>query len=143
LFGIDFNNNGVRDDLEHWIVKEFWKDKMVVEGFFAYVRSDMLDMQILEEWLFTDDLYENDIRKRTKLATWCRSKYFYSSAYEEEKRILYLISQDFWELIFNTKERKKNAKEFFHLLNNRFFTMWPVTDKECKEFFEKTKLYQY
>jgi hypothetical protein len=23
LFGIDFNNNGVRDDLEHWIVKEF------------------------------------------------------------------------------------------------------------------------
>ena len=143
LFGIDFNDNGVRDDLEHWIVNEFWKDKMVVESFFAFVRSDALNLKIQEKWLFTDDLYENNIKLRSTLSYGCRWKYLNNSAFWLNTTESYLLALDFEKKMDNTKNRKKVANNFFSNLDNKFWISRSVSEEECKEFFEETKLYIY
>lgn len=139
LLWIDSNANGVRDDLEIEIVETYWADKMVVEAFFAYVRSKMLDLQIVQEWRFTDELYENDISMRNKFSVWCSWKYFYDSELNYTSTEFY----DKWlylsEKIYNTKMRKIYHKELSTLLDNRIILGWNVSENECQKFFEETR----
>ena len=107
LLWIDSNNNGVRDDLEVHIVRYYWADKMVVEAFFAYVRSNALNKIIQRDWLFTDELYENDIKKRKTLSIWCQWRYFYDSLYNFYSTELYTVAIEFEQKINNTWLREK------------------------------------
>ncbi len=139
LLWIDTNANGVRDDLEREIVETYGSDKMVVEAFFAYVRSRLLDLLITQEGRFTDDLYEDNISVRSRLSTWCRAKYLNESLFINDITELYNISQEFSKLIYNTNFRKKINKEFFSNLDNKLLLWWLVSKEECEIFFEKSK----
>lgn len=142
LLWIDSNNNWVRDDLEVHIVRNYWADNMVVEAFFAYVRSDALDMVIQRDGLFTDELYENDIKRRKTLSIWCQWRYFYNSLYDFYSTELYTVAIEFEHKINNTQLREENAKGFFSNLDNRWFTAKSTSEEECWDFFTETKTYK-
>jgi hypothetical protein len=54
---------------------------MVVESFFAYIRSDARNKVIQRNGLFTDELYENDIAERLKLSIYCNDDVLVTSNY--------------------------------------------------------------
>lgn len=144
LLGIDNNfdgPNGVRDDLEIEILQSYSSDPKVVEGFFAYVRSDALDFKIMQEGIFTDEIYE-DISKRSSLSTGCRGKILDESNFTEPNTLdSYNIALDFENKTNNTFIRKNNTKQFFSRLNGQVFLARPVSDEECEAFFEETRNY--
>jgi hypothetical protein len=142
LLWLDTNNNGVRDDLEVHILRNYWADKMVVEAFFAYVRSNALNKIIQRDWLFTDELYENDIKKRKTLSIWCQWRYFYDSLYNFYSTELYTVAIEFEQKINNTWLREKNTTQFFSNLNNKFWTARSTSEEECKVFLKETKTYK-
>ncbi len=144
LLGIDNNfdgPNGIRDDLEIEILQSYSSDPKVVEGFFAYVRSDALDFKIMQEDIFTDEIYE-DISRRSTLATGCRGKVLDESNFTEPNTLdSYNIALDFENKTNNTFIRENNTKQFFSRLNGQVFLARPVSDEECEAFFEETKNY--
>jgi hypothetical protein len=142
LLWIDSNNNGVRDDLEIWIVENFWRDKMVVEGYFSYVRSKALNIKIQQEWIFTDELYENDISRRASLASECKSDFYNASKYPNSNSEWYLISRSFEKIRNNTKIREKNAKDFYKNLVGKTYTARNISIQECNDFIEETQTYK-
>ena len=141
LLWIDSNNNWVRDDLEVHIVRNYWADNMVIEAFFAYVRSNALNKVIQRDWLFTDELYENDIKLRWTLR-WCTTTYLSKSKFDLDSTDRYLMALEFEKYINNTKIRNENAKDFFSNLNNKWWTARVIWDEECLKFLEETKLYK-
>lgn len=142
LLWIDSNANGVRDDLEILIVETYGADKMVVEAFFAYVRSRMLDLKIVQEWRFTDELYENDMSLRNKLSVSCSWKYFYNSMSDNASIDFYNKWLYLSEKIYNTKMRRGYNKELSKLLDNRIILWWNVSENECENFFKETNKFK-
>ena len=142
LLWIDSNNNWVRDDLEIWIVENFWRDKMVVESFFAYVRSDALDMIIQRDWLFTDELYERDIVVRDALDVSCNSDFMNISKYWYDSSEEYLIFMWLIDKINNTKLRKINVKGFSKNMSGRVSKSIESNLVICRDFFEEAKTYK-
>jgi hypothetical protein len=142
LLWIDSNNNWVRDDLEIWIVENFWRDKVVVEGYFSYIRSKALNIKIQQEWIFTDELYENDISRRVSLANECKSDYYNASKYPNSNSEWYLTSRSLEKLRNDTTIRQKNATDFYKNLVGHTYTARNISIQECNDFIEETKTYK-
>ena len=142
LLGIDSNNNWVRDDLEIWIVENFSRDKMVVESFFAYVRSNALNKVIQRDGLFTDELYQEDIAIRLKLSIYCSDNVLIVSNYWYDSIESYLLRKKFRKDINDTSIRKQNAKDFSRNMSGRVWKQVENNENICNDFFEETKTYK-
>ena len=142
---IDENDNGVRDDVEIFIVKEFGSDRDLVEAFFAKARiferkiflveNDMLDYESIQDFNKLDGTNYD-----------CSFNIFTTSSFSERNfdDDLYKHSEYTKSLLgkkyFNTETRKSLDKKF---KNASTGTSLPVgvidAFEQCKDFFKKTK----
>jgi len=128
LFGVDSNYNGVRDDLEILVVKEFGYDRDIIEAVFAGLRSNDRDLFFAKN----DSIEENrqEILNNTSYKVDCYIRL--TGDYGQSKS---------WKIIekssYNTAERKLLNEK----VNNEVHGVMGVvaTEEPCNEFYERTK----
>ena len=140
LFGVDSNNNGVRDDLEIMVVKKFGDDRDLVESFFASLRADNYDNYLAKEALENNNghISDEDIQKiidDIHLSVRCIGYY--------DSKTLDILIKSIHEKEYNTPERKKIDKVVMRNLRGGGGDPEDITDKTCKDYIEKTKTYEF
>ena len=146
---VDENDNGVRDDVEIPIVKEFGSDRDLVEAFFAKARISERKIFLAENDMLDYDSIQ-DFNKLDGANYDCSFNIFTNSSFSEKNfdDDLYRHSEYTKSLLgkkyLNTKKRKSLYQEFE---NDSTGTSLPVgvTDsfEQCKDFFKKTKSWNF
>jgi len=134
---VDTNNNGVRDDVEIAIVKEFGDDKELVKSYFAQARSFEYRQYIAEN----DLLYGEYLQKavdNVRLDVDCRYFVFKSRNIEEAENFLKGNGYDLYEIYNNTSDREKNNDMVYRAFHGHSSAV-KVTEESCEKFFEESK----
>ena len=132
LYGVDSNGNGVRDDLEILAIEQFGYDRELVESIFAGVRTYDYDMYVVDNNLLEDKNVMKEVINNIDRMVGCN--YIYAGNLDD--------GEDIYNKYGDTLEREKNIKYIarrLHGVADDFVT----NEKNCKEFFEKTKEYNY
>ena len=130
LLGIDSNNNGVRDDVEIWILKKY-KDKHPI-----YTEIAMQDGRVRKIVLESPQKAKESFNSVTSALT-CYS--YYSDCSENNSSIHVDIdityNQSFEEKFYNTENRKKAHREFGAALSGGSYTIpWCSESKKYCDF---------
>ena len=144
LFGVDSNDNGVRDDLEIMVVKKFGDDRDLVGSFFASLRADNYDNYLAKEALENNNghISDEDIQKiidDIDMTVGCIAYYDGVSSFKALDTLTGIIHGK----EYNTPERKKIDKVVMHNLRGGGGDPEYFTDKLCKDYIEKTKTYEF
>ncbi len=136
LLGIDSNNNGVRDDVEIWILKKY-KDKHPI-----YTEIAMQDARNIKK-VFEDPNNAVEDFSAILSAGHCASYYRVCSENNSSIHIKSdLVGRSYEKIVFNTEARKEAYAQFSSHLSGGTYTMpWC---SELKEFcdFNTTKFEQ-
>jgi len=119
LLGIDVNKNGVRDDVERWIYREY-KDKHPVYIDIA-MQEGRANKLILEHPERAKSMHDEVDR-----AVHCQSYYKYYAEYFNEQNLIQENSIDEYfrsKIYFNTKERMDAYDEYDTLLSGDSYTL--------------------
>ena len=134
LYGVDSNENGVRDDLEIAIVKEFGYDREIVEVVFAEVRSQNYNMYLAENFIDENGKipleYEEEITGNIFLGSTCR-RFIDDSIFNR-------VDKQIFSNIHNTHKRESLRE----IVGRSIYGGTPVpeiTQKTCQDFIQKTK----
>ena len=132
LYGIDSNNNGVRDDLEILAVKEFWNDRDVVEVVFAGIRANDYDIYLYKNNLINYKTID-EILRRVDIYVPCYIKI--TSDFNRDEKI--------YKKYNNTPERKKVEKIILKNLGGHIGHSQKTTKEFCKKWIEESKSWIY
>jgi len=119
LLGIDANSNGIRDDVERWILldMEIRYGNSKAERAIAFEKAKAYQMT-LEDPTNKDD----KVHKAMKDAGDCRGYYIYKKN-EDQKSYASEQTRNMHDRMFNTKERLKTYWSYDATLGGRVFTM--------------------
>ncbi len=126
LLGIDANNNGVRDDVERYIIAQYKdKHKAVTAIGFQIARAFQEAIRRNSNALPTDT-YLDDAQD-------CNF-YFELDAerFGDKKLIDHTLSNDFENLILNTKSRVKAYLEYDRQFSGGSYRMTPISEEKSK-----------
>ncbi len=137
LLGIDLNNNGIRDDVEIYIVKRFQDENM---------RNIAFDIakSLQNILLVTDKESVLKAKKEFDRARGCR-KYYASEAIKIEKsdtnaasfRMKYKIyDAGFRDKQFNTPQRMHTYFDYHRNLPDKAYEIIDISEEECDEFLQ-------
>lgn len=122
LLGIDANSNGMRDDVERWILldMEIRYGNSKVERAIAFEKAKAYQMT-LEDPTNKDD----QVLKAMDSASDCRAYYIYVKN-EDQKSYASEQTRNMSDRMFNTKERLKTYWSYDATLGGRVFTKTPT-----------------
>jgi len=134
LYGVDSNGNGVRDDLEIIVVKEFGYDKELTEVIFADLRTSNYNMYLANNLADENGKvpleYEEEITDNSSYSQRCRSRL--------EDDLYNTLKGKIYSQVYNTREREGLRK----VVRRSIYGGTPVPEinqKACQEFIQKTK----
>jgi len=142
LFGVDSNDNGVRDDLEILAVKMFGKDRDLTEAVFSGVRANSYDIYLAKKTIEQKKGYisDEDIQQiRNDISVYIDCISYYGGMSEN----ILSKSKKFDSYYDNTPERKKMDRIIMNNLRGGGEDPDNITDKFCKDYIEKTKTYEF
>ena len=126
LLGIDSNSNGVRDDVERWIV-ETYKDKhpIYIDIAMQAARAYKLVLEHPEK--------AKEIYPEVDKSIYCEGYYKYEAEFFNEKNLIEInINNRHFrhKIYFNTKERMNTYRQYDTLLSGDSYTL--LNGKEMK-----------
>ena len=122
LFGIDVNNNGVRDDVERWIYQTY-KDKHPI-----YIDIAMQAGRAYKQVLKTPERAKK-IRERVNSPLYCASYYEFGAQFFNDPILVHeRIDAPVKSKYFNTKERSDVYWQYDTLLSGGSYAL-PKYDK--------------
>ncbi|PHQ56670.1 MAG: hypothetical protein COA30_03810 [Sulfurimonas sp.] len=123
LLGIDVNDNGVRDDVERYVIKRYAKDpefpktKTALAMQYAWAVQKKIDNPVIESSIYTDDVADCEaywLRKQVKgMATLEGLQYFNKHGVFNDT--------DINDKIYNTRERIERSFEFNRACSGHIF----------------------
>ncbi|MFT7859478.1 MAG: hypothetical protein ABXS93_00940 [Sulfurimonas sp.] len=134
LLGIDINDNGVRDDVERYVIKRYAKDpefpktKTALAMQYAWAEQKIIENPVIESKQYTDDTMYCEsywLNKNTKGMSF--SEYLkYSQKHEvfNDKQIR--------AKIYNTRKRIEQSFEFNRACSGQIFTLSEYTINNCQ-----------
>lgn len=144
LLGIDVNNNGVRDDVERYVIirfskEDFPKTRTALAMQYAWAKQKIIENPTRESSKYSDDVLDceyywfsqkqNDQRKQASvLLKVDRQASFEISATMSKWRLKYSVYNDdgINNIVFNTRERTKQGFAFNSAMSGGFY---PGRDK--------------
>ena len=124
LLGIDANGNGIRDDVERWIIIHY-KDKHPVYTDIALQAGR--DFRLILER--ADDAVE--IRKKVNSAQVCTSYYrYYAKLFNEKLLVKERIDDKVFNRYFNTDERKKVYEKYDARLSGDSYALPEINEEK-------------
>jgi hypothetical protein len=134
LLGIDSNHNGVRDDVERYIIKRFAKDpkypktKTAIAMQYAWAEQKILENPTIDSNKYIDDVIDCQFFwfsvKTKKMPTLEAIKY--------AKKHQAIGDADLKDKIFNTRERIKREFEFNKACSGHIFNGRHESIKNCQ-----------
>jgi hypothetical protein len=134
LLGMDVNNNGVRDDVERYVIKryaqdpEFPKTKTALAMQYAWAEQKIIENPVIETKQYSDDAMYCEsywLNKNTKGMSF--GEYLkYSQQHEvfNDKQIR--------AKIYNTRKRIEQSFEFNRACSGQIFTLSEYTINNCR-----------
>ena len=130
LLGIDSNNNGVRDDVERWILleMEIYNGYEKIEQAIAMQKAKAFQMTLLDPTNEGDKVYQ-----ALKASRNCWKWYRYSKQLSRNTKMM-KFSRDLKDKTLNNKDRLKTYFKYDNTLRGRVFTSTPTlqTQSQCE-----------
>jgi len=138
LLGVDSNGNGVRDDVERWIITHYAKDPMypktktAIALQYAWASQKILENPTMESKKYLDDALDCQYYwawKKTKENTQNLSKFEQGKYYSELSFLTDPIHKD---KIYNTRERIEQKFRFNAALSGHIFDGRDESIESCQ-----------
>lgn len=134
----DTNNNGVRDDIEILVVKQWGDHKVMVETFFAQSRTSQYDIDAVSDGEITKD----EIKKSNELLAKdgaCRFFYYTNTVgsadeYFQEKTYE-IVSKNY----YNSLTRLGYLEEMRKAVHGSISRSVKMDHEKCQDYFRQTK----
>jgi hypothetical protein len=137
LLGIDTNDNGVRDDVERYILQTYGKEEITIQIGFQVSRA--YDVVIEHP----EDAWETD--KALSAAQDCESYFSIFAEFLGDPLLLdesndMVTSKRFKSIQLNTRERIRNFLLYNQMLSGGVFTATPIDERKAKCSFDANML---
>ena len=142
LLGIDVNENGVRDDVEHYIVDEYGEDKKVVEAFFAEAQLRQKKFIITLNKQFDKDTLDK-LAMETTISVKCSSYEFRKSEFYESIDQFVEESVKISKILKSTKLRDFMSQGLSSKFHGYLSPKIKADDTICNEFYTSMNQYDF